>query len=448
MQWRPSSSAHLGLICACAVQAAAFMLPALVFAQSASAADAPSLAPFAQQLADGGVALNSAYVGEFAANPTGGERQGAAYNDEISFGATADLGKLINLKGGSLEVMFTNRDGSSLAAAKINNSISVQEKYGDGQTSQLTFLTYNQTLFGGLVETRIGRDDITFHFAFQPGACLYFQSFAICNNPSVTLQDVNDGSSYWPEAVWGGLVKANPTPWLYAKLGVYEDQPTLNPHVNHGFDWSGSHGNGVQIGGEIGYQTTQPGAVLPDKYALGTIYDLGHYSAPFYSPERQYGRGLIYFQANKTMFQPVKGAPQGLYMFGGLYFGTAGDSQKVGYEWQAAALYFGAIPGRPDDNVGFQITGLHYTKDLLDTLYQDRLAEGGAELPSSRMTMAELNYTVKLTPWANVTPNLQYIWNPDGLGALAYPAANLKNAVVLGAQLVIDVGKLLRFSAN
>jgi carbohydrate-selective porin OprB len=59
------------------------------------------------------------------------------------------------------------------------------------------------------------------------------------------------------------------------------------------------------------------------------------------------------------------------------------------------------------------------------------------------MTMAELNYSVKLTRWGTLTPNIQYVWNPDGLGSLAYPQANLKNAFVIGAQIEINVAKLL-----
>jgi porin len=243
-------------------------------------------------------------------------------------------------------------------------------------------------------------------------------------------------------------VQVNPTDRLYLKLGVYEDEPRQNPHVNHGFDFSGGHGNGEQIGAEFGYQTTLPGAVLPEKYAIGTIYDTGRYSAPFFSPEPQSGRGIVYIQVNKTAFRPTPGAPQGLYLLSSLYFGTAGNSQRVDYAWQGAALYFGLIPGRPDDNLGFQITGLHYTKGLLASLYQERLAGGGDELPDSTMTMAELNYSVKLTRWATLTPNIQYIWNPDGLGSLAYPQANLKNAFVIGAQIEINVAKLLGLASR
>jgi porin len=236
-------------------------------------------------------------------------------------------------------------------------------------------------------------------------------------------------------------VQVNPTDRLYLKLGVYEDKPRQNPHVNHGFDFSGGHGNGEQIGAEFGYQTTLPGAVLPEKYAIGTIYDTGRYSAPFFSPEPQSRRGIVYIQVNKTAFRPTRGAPQRLYL-SSLYFGTAGNSQRVDYAWQGAALYFGLIPGRPDATQASRSPAFT-TPRVCSPLYQERLAGGGDELPDSTMAMAELNYSVKLTRWATLTPNIQYVWNPDGLGSLAYPQANLKNAFVIGAQIEINVAKLL-----
>jgi porin len=97
----------------------------------------------------------------------------------------------------------------------------------------------------------------------------------------------------------------------------------------------------------------------------------------------------------------------------------------------------GTAARAPFWNAGFPITGLHYTKDLLKTLYQERLAEDGSGFPESSMTMAELNYTLRPTPWLGITPNLQYVWHPDGLGALTYPSTNLRNARVIGTQVEV-----------
>jgi len=85
---------------------------------------------------------------------------------------------------------------------------------------------------------------------------------------------------------------------------------------------------------------------------------------------------------------------------------------------------------------------------FLNALYAGRVAEGGTQRPASNLIMMELNYTAQLTPWLNVTPNLQYVVNPDGLGGLAYPTKNIKNAFVVGLQFQVDVADLLGLSVK
>ena len=119
----------------------------------------------AQTLADNGVTLNSRYNGEFAANPSGGERQGADFTGELNLGANVDLDKLVGLEGGTIQVLFTDRAGNDLADKAINNSVSVQQIYGGGQTYQLTIFTYEQKLFNDVVDFTVGRTDIFDNFA-------------------------------------------------------------------------------------------------------------------------------------------------------------------------------------------------------------------------------------------------------------------------------------------
>ena len=51
-----------------------------------------------QTLADNGITVSSRYNGEFAANPSGGERQGADFTGELNLGADFDMEKLVGLK--------------------------------------------------------------------------------------------------------------------------------------------------------------------------------------------------------------------------------------------------------------------------------------------------------------------------------------------------------------
>jgi porin len=406
------------------------------------------LQQYGQALANDGITINSRYNGEFAANPSGGERQGAEFTGELSLGADFDLAKLVGLNGGSVQVLFTDRAGNSLVQKSINNSVSVQQIYGGGQTYQLTYFTYTQELFNNTVKIVVGRDSLQSHFDTATIYC-QFQSNAVCGQPSETGNLVDDGSSYYPESTWGGTATFNVTPALYVKTGVYQDMPNFNEDANHGFDWGGAGSNGAQIAGEVGYAQTAPGALYPNQVDVGAVVDRGSYSAPWYSPNKQYGRADIYLQAERLVYQPVANSPQGLYLFAGAEIGLAGSSQSSNFSAEGGAVYQGVIPSRPLDDAAFMINETHYNNRFLDYEFNDfRVADGGTQHGHNDMIMMELNYTAQLVSWLNVTPNLQYVINPDGLGGvLPYPVSNLPNAFVIGVQFQLDVAKLLGLTA-
>ncbi len=430
------------------VGACALLTAIALPAGAQSMAPVPSpLSQYAQDAYDHGITFSSTYNGEFAANPSGGERQGADFTGQASFGANFDLNTLLGLQGGSVHVLFTDRAGNNLAAKAINNSVSVQQIYGDGQTYQLSLLSYEQKLFGGAVDVTVGRVDIADSFVVSPFYC-DFQSNATCGNPSFLGKDVNIGSSYNPVPVWGGHVQFNATPNLYLKTGIYQGAPDINPARNHGFDFSTNHSDGIQAAAEIGYQTTAPGAAEPDQYDVGVEVDRTHYDAVYYNAASpgQYGRSIAYVQAQKMVFQPVANSPEGLYVFAVGMAGLNGSRQPSNFSAEAGAVYQGLIPSRPEDYAGLLVNDVHYNGRYLNYLYAGRVAAGGTERPSSNLIMMELNYTAQLNPWLNVTPNVQYVVNPDGLGGLAYPTANIKNAFVVGLQFQVDIADLLGLS--
>ncbi len=415
-------------------------------AQSTGPAPSP-LQQYAQDAYDHGITFSSGYNGEFAANPSGGERQGAEFTGQISLGADFDLGKLAGVQGGTIHVLFTDRAGNNLASKSINNSVSVQQIYGDGQTYQLSLLSYEQTLFNDAVDVTVGRVDIASTFLISPFYC-DFQSNAACGNPSFLGKDANIGSSYNPVPVWGGHVQFNVTPNVYFKTGIYQGAPNINPDKNHGFDWSTNRSDGFQTAAEIGYASTAPGAAEPDQYDVGVQVDRTHYDAAYYNPAapRQYGRSIAYVQAQKLVFQPIANSPQGLYVFAVGMVGLSGSKQPSDVSAELGAIYQGIIPSRPNDYAGLMVNDVHYNNRYLNYLYAGRVAQGGTQRPASNLIMMELNYTAQITPWLNLTPNVQYVINPDGLGGLAYPTKNIKNALVVGMQFQIDVADFLGLS--
>ena len=404
----------------------------------------PPIAQFGQTLVDNGITVNSRYNGEFAANPVGGERQGADFTGELNLGADFDLDKLFGWQGGTIHSLFTARAGNNLADKSINNSVSVQQIYGGGQTYQLTMLTYEQKLLNDAVDITVGRTDIFNYFVASPLYC-DFQSNAACGNPSFAGKAGGIESSYYPVAVWGGLVQFNATKNIYGKVGVFQGVPNPTPTAGHGFNWGGPT-DGAQGAAEVGYADTAPGAAQPNQYDVGIVVSRTHFEAPWYNSESpdQFGQNFVYAQAQKMLYQPVANAPQGLYAFAVGMIGTQGSKQPSNYSVEAGAIYQGLFPSRPLDYVGLMVNELHYNNRFLNSLFAERVSEGGSQRPNANLIMMELNYTAQVTPWLNFTPNIQYVVNPDGLGGgLPYPTTNQHNALVLGLQFQVDVANLL-----
>ena len=408
-----------------------------------------SLSQLGTALAADGISPISQYNGEFAANPIGGARPGQAFTGQFDLGADVDLHKLVGLSGGTIHVLMTDRAGDNLAENSLDNSIPVQQIYGgrDGQTYQLTILTYEQKLFNGLVDIEAGRTDVSVDFIESPFYC-DFQSNASCANPSMMGDDTS--TTFYPVASWGGRVKFNPSPNVYVKTGIYQSAPTLLPVNDHGFDWGTGHSNGFLLPIEVGYANTTPGAAEPNQYDAGVIFDRTSYSAPFYnasSPER-YGRTLAYLQGQQMVYQAAPDSPRGLYVFGVAMYGASGGQQEANFSIEGGAVFQGPFASRPLDTAGILVNDVHYNGRFLNSLYATRAAEGGTAFPRSNLVMLELNYNVQMTPWLGVMPNFQYVINPDGLGSTQYPRANEKNAVVFGLQFVIDAAKLLGLSSS
>jgi porin len=60
-----------------------------------------------------GIAFQFGYTSEVAGNATGGQRQQVEYTDQWIAGATLDLAKLGVVPGGTIQVTWTDRNGSN-----------------------------------------------------------------------------------------------------------------------------------------------------------------------------------------------------------------------------------------------------------------------------------------------------------------------------------------------
>jgi porin len=181
------------------------------------------------------------------------------------------------------------------------------------------------------------------------------------------------------------------------------------------FDFNGR--DGAFAIGEVAYTlhpppaapadgTQMPAPVLSGTYKLGGFYDTGDVTDNTTGRARHGDYGA-YVIMDQNVWHPAGSPGQGLQAFGRVSAVPADRNQVVFYT-DGGLDYTGLIPGRKQDVLGL---GLSYTK----MSHELRDAQGNP-YPNHYEGIIELTYEAVVTPWLNVQPDLQYIFNPGALG--------------------------------
>lgn len=414
---------------------------------------APNLPPGTLDLGNGlSFILN--YTSESAANPFGGIRQGTAYTGQVAFGIDADLGRLAGIEGGSLHTLITQRHGRSLSNDFIGNNTSVQEIYGGGQTARITLLSYQQKLFDNRLDIEFGRLAGNINFLTSSVYC-NFQNNATCGSPTFAFKNTN--FTYYPISTWGAHAKAWFNDKVFFHLGAYEVNPNTQRPTDNGIDWSTRGATGVVVPMELGYTTTFANDAMPRNYGIGAIIDRSDYPDPVLDTRggaavfsglgslTQFGRSLIYARFDQMIWRPDPSSTGGLTLFG-VAMKSTGGRQINDYFLEAGLVQTGTFASRPYDTVGFVVSTQKFSSLGLANVRAARASLGlGSGDVATQQVMLELNYGIQLTPAARLTPNLQYIVNPDNTRYPFRPRPT-PDAFVVGAKFSVDLFTLANLS--
>ena len=393
-----------------------------------------------------GLTFLANYTAEAAGNPVGGIRQGVRYADQFFLGADADLYRLIGVKGAFLHAIGTLRDGHSLTNDLVGNSISVQEIYGGGQTYRLTYLSYEQKLFNDRVDIEVGRLPGQTAFLASPLYC-NFQNNSICGSPNVAFADTN--FTYFPAPTWAGVLKTQLTDKYFFNIGAYEVAPDSTLRTDHGVDFF-EPATGFNVPFELGYATTFKNDTMPRHYGVGAIIDRSRYTDAEFDQqggqrvltglggEQRFGRTATYERFDQMVVRPDPTSPRGLSLFGLAIEGTGGR-QVEDYELEAGAVYLGPFDNRPLDTIDFAVSTQRYSDIGISGIRAARIAEGASATNIARNeTFLELNYGLQVSPAVRLTPNIQYVIDPDQLREPSR-AKPIPDVLVIGAKLSVDL---------
>jgi porin len=383
-------------------------------------------------LRSAGVDFQFGYVGETAGNAAGGVRRQMAYADQWAAGATLDLGRLGAIRDATVQVTFTDRNGSNLSDdAGLGTLQEVQEIYGRGQTARLTRFWYNQKFADGLVEWKIGR--MPFSEDFAAFAC-DFQNLTFCGAPAGNI--VTSYIYNWPISQWATRLKFNFADIGYFQFAAFDQNPKylgLQQALLPVF-FAGS--TGVLVPAEFAWLPRFGG--LQGSYKFGGWYDTSlaadalrtdNGGAALAQTSGRYG-AYINFLQQVTYTDAANGGGGCLSLF---FNATAADRRTAVVDAQFAGglMYTGLFATRPNDDIGVAV-GKTHVNSRVSWFEMSQYLAGSGPAPTRRSEYAfEAYYTWRPRSGLEIRPNIQYVIGSGGVA----PGAD---ALVFGLKTVAN----------
>src|SRR5438034_1825113 len=317
-------------------------------------------------LEDHGVYPSVTFVTEALGNPTGGMQQGFRGASNLGLDLIVDLGKLYGPAGGSFEISFSERFGSSLSREDIGNVFTVQQVFG-GQTYRLVDVAYKQELFADRVELRVGRMAAGDDFLVSPFNYVFVQN-GFDGNP-VGIFFNAPGMTAYPNATWGGLVKVRQSERMYVMGGEGNGDMCLPANKHHRADWSMA-GPLFAIG-EAGYQVNGlPGERgLIGNYRAGFWYDDSQFTdfttvARGVTPRVSRGNWGVYGLFDQVLVRfGEAGSYRGFGITGSVLVSPDQSVSQMPFFSTAGFLVRGLFPSRPTDVGGFGVVYGRFSAD-------------------------------------------------------------------------------------
>jgi porin len=431
--------------------------PRTAYALEQTGAERPEfvgpLRPLSNYLGQYGVSLRGVLIDQYANNPTGGVHQGNDNVGQLNFGADVDLQKALGIPGGSFHTTIYRDYGFSLAKDTTGTLVKEQNIYKNAYPKlHLGLFAYEQKLLDDRLDIIVGRLGTTAYYAHLIPDC-NFQSGATCGVP--TILNSESGFGLLPSATWGMNVTYHFSRSVYFTTGAFE----VNPFIQHtdGLDWSTKYATGVTTPFELVWARPDlRREAYPFELKFGGYTSTAPHADPLYNAKGlslgTYGgvarndatRDGLYLMGDRVIWRPDRSSNRNLNLFGA-YIQPLTDEETLRQQSFGGLLLTGTFPGRPYDTVGLMGSYMQLSPREVEFLDDSRIKAGGSGTAKRDEGVFELNYGVQVAPFVKLTPNVQYIVNPDN-SQIPKITFVPKNAVILGLYLTIGVSQLLGFA--
>lgn len=393
------------------------------------------------KLEDRGVTISSNYTADIGGNPVGGLKKSAKYSSYLNAGIALDFEKIASIAGLALTASNCLLSGRDLSGA-IGNFFGVQEIYAPGNYFFVE-LDLSLSLLDNTIILETGRLLAGDVFA-NSELYGYYLNAGISGNSAAIWENI-----FFPNyniAAWAARTTYQPNKEWFFTAAMYNADTRVADDDKHGADFSFTMDNGFLAIAQLTYEHDQsrdergsPGSTTfgcyyqsskfedfddPDKQWNGNYGFYLMFDQMIYKDKWPEYRGPFSIDSNMTYDEWAKepyekqtavplDRPNGLTVWGAAYLAPLSHINAQTYQLAGGLLYQGLFPNRDYDVIAFCF--------ILGN-FSDRLEGREIEM------VLELNHRFQIGPWFYVTPDVQYVLNPDG-------RTDIDNALVLGFEL-------------
>jgi porin len=412
-----------------------------------------------------GVTLQLTDVSEVLGNVTGGLKQGATYDGLTTLTLQLDTQKAFGWEGGLLNISALQIHGRNLSKFYLPNLQTASGIEADN-TTRFWEIWYQQKLLDGRMDVKLGQQSIDQEFMTSEGSALFINT--MMGWPMLPSANLYAGGPAYPLSSLGVRLRARPLHNVTVLGGVFQDNPPGGPfnddsQLRGSTRWGGNFNlrTGALFIAEVQYAINQPAegdmdygnqsTGLPGTYKLGVWYD----TAPFPSqvldnsglslaspdsngnPLMLRNNWSIYAVADQMVWRPADDSPQAVGVFARV-MGGPGDRNLINFSANGGITLKAPLPGRDDDTFGAGF-GFARVSNSARAFDRDVNAFGQGPIPvRSSETFIEITYQAQVTPWLQVQPDFQYVFNPGGgLANPNQPGKRIANEAILGVRSTV-----------
>jgi porin len=403
-----------------------------------------------------GVTFSATEVSEGLGNVTGGRRRGFDYEGLTTTTLQLDTARAFGWQGGTFDVSALDVHGRNLSADNLE-SLQTASGIEADRALRLWELWYQQNFLDGKADVKIGQQSLDQEFMVSTNALLFVNT--MFGWPMVPSADLPGGGPAYPLSAPGIRLRAHPTDSLTFLAGLYNGAPASNTNGDaQMINASGTQfplNGGVLAIAELQYAYPAVGGMIaPGEQQLVRTYRFGAwYDSEEFADQRFDNTGLslanpsstgiprmhrgdfsLYAVVDQMLWQSQEETDKSLNFFLRAMGTPQTDRNLIDFSLNVGLVLHDPLPGRKDDSFGVGL-GYAHVSSRVAGFDRDANAFGTFTPIQSGETFIELTYQYQVTPWWQLQPDFQYVFNPGG--GVANPSASLqkiKNEAVIGVR--------------